>query len=116
MATLPPGGNELGFATLGHLRDAASATQHTVQVDSSPVLVLAANPKRNGFLLSNNGLVAVWWGFVGNLSDGSVAGAGGGFFLPGFPSAVSMGPSDGYTGPVYAMSTGGSAILSIGEW
>lgn len=86
----------------------------TQNVSNFPVLLLADNPARLGFLIENQGSVELYIGFSSDMQLGNLAQLKGGARLNQM-GTFSTGLVN-YTGPIYGMTPNSSTIVFVSEF
>ena len=89
-------------------------TQNTVAVATSPVIILAANSRRKGFIIFNQGGADCYLGLNGSVVSGSSAVTNGGILLRIYASFI-IDTVGGYTGPIYGVAASATVIAAV-EW
>lgn len=90
-------------------------TVSTVDVGAASEVILAANALRAGFILKNTDAADTVYLGTPAVELGTAAGANKGLALgPG--QTLSGNQVDGFTGPIWGICSGASALVNVWEW
>lgn len=98
-------------------RTSASGTNMTISVTTSAIELLPSDSDRIGGLITNNDPdIDIWVGLSNAVVVGDVADANGGVLITAGGGSFNLSQLSGYTGPVYALTESGTAIVSVMTW